>query len=68
MSTVGTHAWNRVEHPTPPGPTATLRAEWVKYWTVRSTPWSLVALFLLGAGLTTLVCPQRRGARARGRR
>jgi ABC-2 type transport system permease protein len=34
----------------------TLRAEWIKFWTVRSTQWSIVALFVLGAGLTTLVC------------
>ena len=34
----------------------TLRAEWIKLWTVRSTTWSVVALFVLGAGLTTLVC------------
>jgi ABC-2 type transport system permease protein len=34
----------------------TLRAEWIKFWTVRSTPWSFVAMFLLGAGLTVLVC------------
>ncbi|MCZ2830401.1 ABC transporter permease [Modestobacter sp. VKM Ac-2986] len=33
-----------------------LAAEWVKFWTVRSTRWSLALLFLLGAGLTTLVC------------
>jgi ABC-2 type transport system permease protein len=33
-----------------------LAAEWIKFWTVRSTRWSLGLLFLLGAGLTTLVC------------
>jgi ABC-2 type transport system permease protein len=33
-----------------------LRAEWIKFWTVRSTQWSIVALFALGAGLTVLVC------------
>ena len=33
-----------------------LSAEWIKFWTVRSTRWSLGLLFLLGAGLTTLVC------------
>jgi ABC-2 type transport system permease protein len=33
-----------------------LRAEWIKFWTVRSTTWSMVALFVLGAGLTVLVC------------
>jgi ABC-2 type transport system permease protein len=33
-----------------------LRAEWIKFWTVRSTKWSVAALFLLGAGLTVLVC------------
>ena len=39
-----------------PGFGDTLRAEWLKFWTVRSTGWSLVAMFVLGAGLTTLVC------------
>ena len=34
----------------------TLRAEWIKFWSVRSTTWSVVALFALGAGLTVLVC------------
>lgn len=33
-----------------------LRAEWIKFWTVRSTMWSVVAMFVLGAGLTALVC------------
>ena len=49
-----------------PGSTATLRAEWVKFWTVRSTPWSLAAMFVLGAGLTTLVCALSAEALARG--
>jgi ABC-2 type transport system permease protein len=39
-----------------PGFSHTLRAEWVKFWTVRSTVWSVALLFLLGAGLTVLVC------------
>jgi len=39
-----------------PGFADTLRAEWLKFWTVRSTRWSLGLLFLLGAGLTTLIC------------
>jgi ABC-2 type transport system permease protein len=39
-----------------PGFAETLRAEWIKFWTVRSTKWSVVAMFVLGAGLTTLVC------------
>jgi ABC-2 type transport system permease protein len=39
-----------------PGFGATLRAEWIKFWTVRSTAWSVAALFVIGAGLTTLVC------------
>lgn len=33
----------------------TVRAEWIKFWSVRSTTWSVVMLFVLGAGLTTLV-------------
>lgn len=64
--TVGTHAWTRTEIPAVPGPTATLHAEWVKFWTVRSTPWSLVAMFALGAGLTVLVCALSAAALARG--
>ena len=39
-----------------PGFTHTLRAEWIKFWSVRSTFWSTAMLFVLGAGLTTLVC------------
>jgi ABC-2 type transport system permease protein len=39
-----------------PGFPETLRAEWIKFWTVRSTFWSTAMLFVLGAGLTTLVC------------
>jgi ABC-2 type transport system permease protein len=44
-----------------PGFSDTLRAEWIKFWTVRSTQWSIVALFVLGAGLTTLVCAAAAG-------
>jgi ABC-2 type transport system permease protein len=55
-ATAGTHAWTRVERPAPPGPGSTLRAEWLKFWTVRSTGWSVAAMFVLGAGLTALVC------------
>lgn len=39
-----------------PGFVQTLRAEWIKFWSVRSTTWSIVALVLLGVGLTVLVC------------
>ena len=39
-----------------PGFADTLRAEWIKFWTVRSTLWSTVLLFVLGAGMTVLVC------------
>src|SRR4051812_4172068 len=39
-----------------PGFPDPLRAEWIKFWTVRSTFWSTAMLFVLGAGLTTLVC------------
>ena len=39
-----------------PGFAQTLQAEWIKFWTVRSTRWSIVALVVLGAGLTVLVC------------
>ncbi|MGY1631670.1 ABC transporter permease subunit [Geodermatophilus sp. SYSU D01186] len=55
MTAVGTHAWTRTETPAP-GFDAAVRAEWIKFWTVRSTIWSVVAMFVLGAGLTTLVC------------
>jgi len=33
-----------------------MRAEWVKLWTVRSTWWTVLALVVLGAGLTTVIC------------
>ena len=46
----------RSAQPARPGFAQTLRAEWIKFWTVRSTLWSTVALFGLGAGLTVLVC------------
>ncbi len=39
-----------------PGFPETLRAEWIKFWSVRSTLWSTAALFVVGAGLTALVC------------
>ena len=39
-----------------PGFAETLHAEWIKFWSVRSTAWSIVALVVLGAGLTVLVC------------
>ena len=39
-----------------PGFGAVLRAEWLKLRTVRSTWWTLVATFVLGAGLTVLLC------------
>jgi ABC-2 type transport system permease protein len=39
-----------------PGFSHTLRAEWIKFWSVRSTAWSVVAMLVLGAGLTVLVC------------
>jgi ABC-2 type transport system permease protein len=38
-----------------PGFSHTLRAEWIKFWSVRSTTWAVVAMFVLGAGLTALV-------------
>jgi ABC-2 type transport system permease protein len=39
-----------------PGFGSTLRSEWIKFWSVRSTFWSTAMLFVLGAGLTVLVC------------
>jgi ABC-2 type transport system permease protein len=39
-----------------PGFAGTVRAEWIKFWSVRSTFWSTAMLFVLGAGLTVLVC------------
>jgi len=42
----------------PVGFAATLRSEWIKLTTVRSTWWTLAAMFLLGAGLTALICWQ----------
>jgi ABC-2 type transport system permease protein len=39
-----------------PGFGAALRAEWVKLTSVRSTWWTVAALVVLGAGLTTVMC------------
>lgn len=39
-----------------PGFGATLRSEWLKLSSVRSTWWTLGAMVVLGAGLTTLIC------------
>jgi ABC-2 type transport system permease protein len=39
-----------------PGFADTLRAEWLKFWSVRSTGWSTAMLVVLGAGMTALVC------------
>jgi ABC-2 type transport system permease protein len=50
-----------------PGFGAALRAEWIKFWSVRSTPWSIVALVVLGAGLTVLVCASAAADLAAGR-
>lgn len=33
-----------------------LRGEWIKLWSVRSSVWTLVALFGFGAGLTAMIC------------
>jgi len=44
----GAHDAQRLTH--------VLRAEWVKFWTVRSTAWSLAALVAVGVGLTAVVC------------
>ncbi|WP_083962562.1 ABC transporter permease subunit [Hoyosella altamirensis] len=33
-----------------------LHAEWIKFRSVRSTKWSLIALVVLGVGLTAMVC------------
>jgi ABC-2 type transport system permease protein len=49
-----------------PGFPDTLRAEWIKFWSVRSTFWSTAMLFVLGAGLTTLVCATSAGWLASG--
>ncbi|WP_375001628.1 ABC transporter permease [Aeromicrobium sp. CTD01-1L150] len=39
-----------------PGFGSAMRAEWIKLTSVRSTWWSLFAMVVLGAGLTTVVC------------
>ncbi|WP_028660173.1 ABC transporter permease [Nocardioides insulae] len=39
-----------------PGFGAVLRAEWIKLISVRSTWWTLLLTFVLGAGLTILMC------------
>ena len=33
-----------------------LRSEWVKLWSLRSTPWTLVAMLFVTLGITTLLC------------
>jgi ABC-2 type transport system permease protein len=33
-----------------------VHAEWIKLWSIRSTWWTMLALVVLGAGLTTLMC------------
>ncbi len=49
-----------------PGFADTLRAEWIKFWSVRSTAWSVVAMLVLGTGLTVLVCATAAEALASG--
>ena len=39
-----------------PGMGAVLRSEWLKLTTVRSTWWTVLSAFVLGAGLTILMC------------
>jgi ABC-2 type transport system permease protein len=33
-----------------------LRSEWVKFWSVRSTMWTLIATFVVTVGFSTLIC------------
>ena len=49
-----------------PGFGHVVRAEWLKFWSVRSTGWSVAMLFVLGAGLTALVCGTAAGSIASG--
>ncbi|MBB3082741.1 ABC transporter permease subunit [Geodermatophilus sabuli] len=56
MTALGALSPTRTAAPAAPGFGAAVRAEWIKTWTVRSTGWSLTAMFVLGAGLTALVC------------
>jgi ABC-2 type transport system permease protein len=49
-----------------PGFGATLRSEWIKFWSVRSTPWATAMLFVVGAGLTALICAAAAGDLADG--
>jgi ABC-2 type transport system permease protein len=48
----------RVESPaiSPAGFGHAVRAEWIKLWSVRSTWWTMIALVVIGAGLTTAIC------------
>jgi ABC-2 type transport system permease protein len=50
----------------PVGLRRALAAEWVKLRTVRSTTWTLLSLFALGAGLTVIVCATSAGWLASG--
>jgi ABC-2 type transport system permease protein len=51
-----TPAYTSTAGTAPPGFRQVLRAEWLKLTSVRSTWWTLIALFALGAGLTVLLC------------
>lgn len=45
-----TTGWRR------PGFGDVLRSEWTKLWSVRSTPWTLLALFVVTVGFSALIC------------
>jgi ABC-2 type transport system permease protein len=45
-----TSAWRR------PGFADVVRSEWTKLWSVRSTPWTLLALFVVTVGFSALIC------------
>jgi len=56
QNTPGAPAGTAVAAGRTPGFGAVVHAEWIKLTTVRSTWWTIVATFVLGAGLTVLMC------------
>jgi ABC-2 type transport system permease protein len=56
MSTVATPATSPSSAASRPGLGAVVRSEWTKLWSVRSTFWTLLALFVVTVGFSALVC------------
>lgn len=48
-----------------PGLAAVARSEWTKLWSVRSTPWTLLALLVVTIGFSALICAVTGSSEAR---